>query len=364
MKCLRRTAPEAILGMLAQAASSLTFAGVVVVSDWLEHQGWPAFAMLGVACVIMTLGLLVQLCSQSQVQWPTSSSQKVWLFARGFSSVFSLGGFVVATVFGCPAGDALVMGSTNVLASAVAGCLLFGEAFGKWKVAAVLATMAGAVLVAKPEFLFTSVKDQPYLGYFFASVGGLGLSGLIVCCRKLGKEVSPLVSSLSASAQRGAMTLLLAALPLWNRDLATSVEILGHHPGLAALWVLILVVLVAMQTVLVSVGSAMAPASTSGVIVTCCDILFGYVGQIVVMGIMPDGVTLAGVALILGSVYMVTMDTVSAGTRMEAGTSTEEACSKSDINIPGMKDEDSSPKKKASQHACCSHWLAWWVQLF
>ena len=30
----------------------------VVVSDWLEHQGWPAFAMLGVACVIMTLGPL------------------------------------------------------------------------------------------------------------------------------------------------------------------------------------------------------------------------------------------------------------------------------------------------------------------
>ena len=94
------------------------------------------------------------------------------------------------------------------------------------------------------------------------------------------------------------------------------------------------------------------------------DILFGYVGQIVVMGVMPDGVTLAGVGLILGSVYMVTMDTVSAGTRIEAGTSTEEACSKSDINIPGMKDEDSSPKKQASQHACCSHWLAWWVQLF
>ena len=32
-----------------------------------------------------------------------------------------------------------------------------------------------------------------------------------------------------------------------------------------------MVVLVAMQTVLVSVGSAMAPASTSGVIVTCCE---------------------------------------------------------------------------------------------
>ena len=71
----------------------------------------------------------------------------------------------MATVFGCPAGDALVMGSTNVLASAVAGCLLFGEAFGKWKVAAVLATVAGAVLVAKPERLSmrTAVAHIPDL---------------------------------------------------------------------------------------------------------------------------------------------------------------------------------------------------------
>ena len=145
---------EVLPGMLASAAASLTFVALVIFSEWLERQEWPAFGMLGIACWVVTCTLLIQLRYQSHVSWPSNeNNQKVWLFARGFASVFSLGCQVLATFFGCPAGDAMAISSTNVFASAVAGSFLFGERFGRWKVASLFATLVGAVLVSKPARL-------------------------------------------------------------------------------------------------------------------------------------------------------------------------------------------------------------------
>ena len=73
---------------------------------------------------------------------------------------------------------------------------------------------------------------------------------------------------------------------------------------------LFLAILLAGTTHLLSLGSALAPASASRVILTCSDILFGYVGQIAVFGIMPDAMTLVGATLLMVSVVMIMMDTV------------------------------------------------------
>ena len=73
---------------------------------------------------------------------------------------------------------------------------------------------------------------------------------------------------------------------------------------------LFLAILLAGTTHLLSFGSALAPASASGVILTCSDILFGYVGQIAVFGTMPDTTTLVGATLLMVSVMMIMMDTV------------------------------------------------------
>ena len=154
---------EVLLGMLASALASLTFVALVILSEWLERQEWPAFGMLGLGNVVVAVGLFLKLRRQSQVNWPSSSNQKVWLFARGFSSVFALGCTVLATFFGCPAGDALAISSTNVFASAVAGSFLFGERFGRWKVASLFATLVGAVLVSKPERLGARLQSSSWI---------------------------------------------------------------------------------------------------------------------------------------------------------------------------------------------------------
>ena len=113
--------------MLATAGGSLTFVALVVLTEWLEHQEWPAFAMLGSAGFIHGLALLVYLLLpkiRKRAQWPSSLSMKIWTFARGFASIFALACTVLATFFGCPAGDTMALSSTNVFASAVAGCLV------------------------------------------------------------------------------------------------------------------------------------------------------------------------------------------------------------------------------------------------
>lgn len=47
---------------------------------------------------------------------------------------------------------------------------------------------AETVLKETFRFLFGAKTRTPFLGYLFAAVAGLGLSGIVVCCRKLGKE--------------------------------------------------------------------------------------------------------------------------------------------------------------------------------
>ncbi|CAE7789935.1 YPL264C [Symbiodinium sp. CCMP2592] len=347
-----------LLGLLATAGGSLTFVVVVVAIEWLERQEWPALAMLGLANSVVTIGLLA-LVRQRKIQWPTKNNQRIWLFARGVSSVVGLVCAVLATFFDCPAGDTMAISSTNVFASAVLGCLLFGEAFGKLKIASVFVTTFGAVLVAKPEFIFTSVTEQPYLGYIFAAASGLGLSGIIVCCRKLGNEVSPVISSISSTSQRGASLLLLAVLPLWERDLTSSLEKLYDHAGWAVLWVLGVAIVLAVQATLLSLGSSMAPAGASGVVVTCGDIFFGYIGQILVFGILPDAVTLAGVVLLVGSVLMIMMDTVTATSPL---TPLEPEATKASHDGPCEKDAGSPPEevcKHPPNKVACAACLPW-----
>ena len=72
---------------------------------------------------VVTIGLLA-LVRQRKIQWPTKPNQRIWLFARGVSSVFALAFAVLATFFDCPAGDTMAISSTNVFASAVLGCFL------------------------------------------------------------------------------------------------------------------------------------------------------------------------------------------------------------------------------------------------
>lgn len=166
------------LGLLATAASSVSFAALVLLSDWLEHHDWPALGMLGLGSMLFTSLLLILIRRQASTlplnssltsssstlatlttssssstltTFTSSSSFFALLFLRGFFSVFATGGTVLATFFGCPAGDALAIASGNVFASAVAGAVLFGEAFGPWKARALVATALGALLVSKPQ---------------------------------------------------------------------------------------------------------------------------------------------------------------------------------------------------------------------
>ena len=116
-----------------------------------------------------------------------------------------------------------------------------------------------------------------------------------------------------------------------------------YNQGWAVLWVLILTVLIASQTTLLSVGFALAPTGVSGVIVTCCDILFGYIGQIAVFGILPDAVTLAGVVLLLGSVLMITMETAKTHPPPEVAGDTGTSSSQPEKNEAPPVDKEGQP---------------------
>ncbi|CAJ1420811.1 unnamed protein product [Effrenium voratum] len=202
-------------GLAMQAGASLTFLITLTCLQWLDQNGWPTGLLNIGAFTLLSLLLMTELCTDRGARaLPTSSRDRAVVFVQGFCSVFGYGGAVLGSRSGCGT-DVMAISSINVVTSAALGAILFGNAFGLRMWTALVSTMARAVLITQPQFIFGG-EEPPWLGYFFALSCGLGLLGSILASRLSGPEVSLVWSNLSVASQRGCFSLFLA---LWKHDL-------------------------------------------------------------------------------------------------------------------------------------------------
>eukprot|EP00929_Paragymnodinium_shiwhaense_P010949 TRINITY_DN11605_c0_g1_i1.p1 TRINITY_DN11605_c0_g1~~TRINITY_DN11605_c0_g1_i1.p1 ORF type:complete len:291 (+),score=37.01 TRINITY_DN11605_c0_g1_i1:110-982(+) len=210
-----------------------------------------------------------------------------------------------AVRLGAPAGDVAALSSVNTVLAALLGRAFLGEVLQLRHVVAMACSMAGAILISRPSFLFESAageSDVPSLAYALAVLAGFSMSCIAICARKADKT-DVWVFNLSPSAA-GISFILASSTPLL--DDATLSPLL-EHPGQAFGWLALNVVLIAGSIACNSAGSMWCPAAVSATMSSAARILFGYVADIFIFGLRIQLLSVGGAALMMCGVLVMTL---------------------------------------------------------
>lgn len=290
-------------GAACMALYSFSITGQLVLNQLMDDADMPIWKVMFL-CEVITLGPNLLWCWKDRVEAP-SLQQLKWLALRACFVCLSL---ILATLgvrISRAPGDVNALTSINVVAASAIGHIVLNERLRWMHALAVLCSFAGAMLISKPEFLFgvPPAGASLFLGYVFALMSGLSRAVAMVCARKPGKVP---VSYMSASTTSSGllMFLLLPMTPLLeSRPLGPVLS----APGLAALSVAGNLLSMVVSTIAGSTGSMLCPAVVSATIFTASGMLFGYISQVLLFDTAPDAVTLAGAALMLLAVVVMTM---------------------------------------------------------
>jgi len=284
------------LGMLAVVSSALAVTASVVLGRTIVLAELPFWSMV---CVGDSMALIVFAASFVWSRSPLPRrSQAAWVAIR---TVFRTLGFVAALVavrVGATPGDIAPLSSINTVVAAVTGHYFLSEKMRPVHVSALAFTVAGAVLVTQPAFLFGGDRESsPYLGYSLAIAAGFMKAGDCITARKA-PEVSASVGSACATFLAISFYIGLAVSAGEPRSLG-AIHIEPWALILAVLaWFIIDFVAIATGTV----GSVMCPAAVSATLYTGSSIVFGYASQVLLFDLVPGAFTLTGAALLLSAV--------------------------------------------------------------
>ena len=242
---------------------------------------------------------------------------------------------VVAVIIGASPGDVAALTSIDIIAAAFLGLIFLGEKLNLMHFLALGLSLAGALCISQPEFLFGRPEGQHHspLGCWLALLSGCFQAGSFVCARK------------SAHISVGVLTFstLLLAVPM-----AFVISLLFHNesqeswePVLAEPWVAIgLVVVISLWTMsavaLPAAGATRCPAAVSATVFTSACMISGYLAQIVFFKEMPQALTLLGAGCMLLSVVLMAIPSRKQEPQPEPKTCSSESV---DAEARGASDE-------------------------
>lgn len=292
-----------------------------------------ATKMLLVRCTLQTLifGLIVT-TSNFRAFLPPSTKDRLLVILQGLAT-----GAMLFLQFTClhylDVGDALTLIFTAPLWSIILSRLLLGSRIGAWKIGFGVLLLAGMVLTVKPPFIFGGDGDSssnttsepsvtetlppllPGLGYYLGATLALGcaISGsasnvLIAKCQEVSSSVLVFYSGLGGVILAVVFTATdpsirdMEAADYFNPDemlvlsLVTALGILGYFLHTRALLLLHPTIVSALRTL---------------------EIVFAYLAQALLMGSIPDLLTLAGSSMVLISVLALALETTVFPTRQQ-----------------------------------------------
>lgn len=191
-----------------------------------------------------------------------------------------------------PLADATVLQYTNPVWTALFAAWLLNEHMGRGEVALVLASLAGVVLIARPEVLFGGGAPRlDLLAVGVVLLGSMFSAGAYVTVRQLARSEDPLVIVFyfTLVAVAGSLPLTLSD-PVWPTALEWS-----YLVGLA----------IAAQAgqVFLTRGLQLEPAGRATAI-GYLQVVFAALWGAVFFRELPDGWVAAGAAVILGSTLL------------------------------------------------------------
>jgi drug/metabolite transporter (DMT)-like permease len=284
----------AVLVCLSGFVQILELAMYSAISSW----GYPLFIMIGISCGIISLGLASYLFA-SQAQAP-QYQQKKWLFLRGAFGTVEFLLVLLASRQGTPLGDIASLTSVNVVLAAILGRLLLHEPLGFLTAIAISFSLAGAILISQPVFLFGKPHDNGTAGIGHALAV---VSGIFQACKAIAARKAASVSvEWHVLNSITAWTVTFIILPLTKVIRDNPIAARSNSPVQAIGIFCLLITDIIVYSLMACAGVKWCPAATSTTFSIASMMICGYLVQIILYDMAPQLLTVIGAILMLCSV--------------------------------------------------------------
>lgn len=294
------TAPRSVvMGILAMVLAGIAVSAEMVFCVAMLQKQWPYWRMTALSCLLCAGVIVATLCGLRSAL-PTRDQLKWVLLLGAFSAVY-WGIGVLAAQLGVGPGDVAALTSINIVAACLLGRLFLDESFKSLHMVAVVLSLAGAVLIAKPSFIFVEqTSSGPWYGYVLAILSGFIQGGFFICGRKAG-DVS--AGHLATSALMFSVP-LCAFLPFLPIVEEAKVDVIAESPWEALFWLGVACLTSIASAFFSCAGSNLCPAAISATVYTAASMVFGYAVQSILFAAIPDSVTIGGAGLMLLAVSL------------------------------------------------------------
>lgn len=289
--------------MMLMVGASLLLNVQLAECKMLTERGLPDFLLISMAMAVQGLCVLAW-AAVARPMLPEKGSCK-WLLAAGLFFAGSFTAMVLAVRVGLPLGDFAALNSSNIVFATFMGRAFLGERLHWAHSIAVVSSFAGALLIAKPEFLFGSkegASDEAWLGAALALASGFCDAGIYICARKT-EAASPVWLVATFSLFGTVSSFAVAAL----QDGGLPLAVIVAEPLMAAGWTMVLFVTGFVGIVLFTCAAQWCPAAASATIDTATRMISGYAAQMVLFAASLNVLTLAGAACMFLSVAIMAL---------------------------------------------------------
>ncbi|CAJ1375078.1 unnamed protein product [Effrenium voratum] len=267
----------------------------LLVSKWMQQEGWPFFFVGGLGAFCVALGLLALMAAQGTLCHLKRREVK-WVILRGLFGCANNVLSVLATLAGAHIGSVGALLSVNTVVAALLGRLVLKEPLTKLHLVAVTFSLTGAVLISDPEAAFGGKGVN--LGNVLALSAGVCLGCMFISSRKSGSASSTMLTA-SAMVQRWVVCWVLAFAPVVPDG---QLELVWTYPEKFLLFLGICIVLLFLANLAQSMAAKLCPAALSSTLITGTQMVTGFLLDLMIFHKVPTALTLVGASLMFCAV--------------------------------------------------------------
>jgi len=336
------------VGMLCTTLTGMIATVQLVLAQRMKADGLPYFRFLGASTFLVGLLFLAAGAGTAKL----SRNQIGWMLLRSLAGGGAVVAGLVAAVLGTQPGEIAALTSINVAVAAIFGHWTLHEPLRPVHWGAIVASMAGAVLIGRPEFLFHTERSgtqSPSLGIALALVSGVLLAFFYIFARK--SMDTPTMALSCCTAFMGTVLYVMLSFVGIPTEAASGGFVELRWPTMVGS--IALLTFVAMSDIgLGTCGAVLCPAAVSATVNTASAMTSGYLAQVLLRSAIPDSLaTLGAVLMLLAVVIMAIPRAPQHGG--EQGKQVDEVelekADKVDGQGPELKDEKADKVEKADK---------------
>eukprot|EP00929_Paragymnodinium_shiwhaense_P058993 TRINITY_DN29533_c0_g2_i1.p1 TRINITY_DN29533_c0_g2~~TRINITY_DN29533_c0_g2_i1.p1 ORF type:complete len:372 (+),score=55.64 TRINITY_DN29533_c0_g2_i1:139-1254(+) len=291
-----------MLGILFTVLAGVAVTAEMVFSVSMLQLKWPYWRITAFSCVLCMLA--VAGC-EAVLQSPLPAKpQMKWVSLMGLFSALYWGLGVAAVQIGVDPGDVAALTSINIVVAAIMGRVFLNEPFRLLHLIAVVFSLTGALLIARPAFLFAASESRAaWYGYCCAILSGFLQGVFFIAARKSG-DVSAGHLTISALLFSGIYCAFLPYSPMVEE---AAIGVALAAPVEAAGWTVVAFLTTIASAFFSSAGSKLCPAAISATVYTASSMFFGYLVQTFLFGATPEAMTVIGALLMFTAVSLMAL---------------------------------------------------------